>query len=72
MSDSNQPAPPTDPKQDGDRERTKQLEVAGWTAGVTAVVALGTLTTAPTWPTAIGVTAVAAMVSVVCYFIVRR
>ena len=72
MSDASQPPPPTDPKRDSDRERTKQVEVAGWTAGLSAFFALATLSVAPTWPMALAVVAVVAMVAVVCFFILKR
>ncbi len=66
MSDPNQPAPPNESKRDSEQERTKQVEVAGWTAGTSAVIALGTLSTTPTWPMAIGA------VAVVFFFILKR
>jgi hypothetical protein len=72
MNDSTQQPPTPEPTKGNDAERTKQVTVAGWTAGVSACCALGTLTVSPLWPTAIGVVAVAAMVATVCYFIVRR
>jgi dipeptide/tripeptide permease len=48
------------------------VTVAGWTAGLTAFFACLALGQAPTWPMAFGVAAVAAMVAVVCYFILKR
>ena len=54
-----------------DAERTKRATVAGWTAGITALIALGALSSQPVWPVAIGVVAVAAMVAVACYFILK-
>ncbi len=55
-----------------DEERTKQVTVAGYTAGVSAFFAVGGLTLQPTWPVAFGVAALAAMVAVVCYFILKK
>lgn len=54
------------------RERTKQAGAAGWTAGLSAFFAMATAAAEPTWPVAAGITAVAAMVSVVCYLMLRR
>jgi len=56
----------------GGSERTKQVTVAGWTAGVAAVAALGTLSVAPDWPVAFGVAAISAMVAAACYFILKQ
>lgn len=53
-------------------ERSTAVTVAGWTAGVTACVALGALASSPTWPMAIGVVAVTAMVAVVCCVILTK
>ena len=55
----NQPNPTPDPNQSGDAERTKQVTVLGWTAGVCAMFAFLALTNAPTWPVAFAVAAVA-------------
>ncbi len=67
MSDSSH----SNPSQ-SDTERTKQVTVAGWTAGLSAFFAVGAMAASPTWPTAIGIAAVSAMVAVACYFILRR
>ncbi len=65
--------PPTlEPPTNDGAERTKQVTVAGWTAGISALFAVTALVGSPTWPTAIGVGAVAAMVAAVCYFMLRR
>jgi amino acid transporter len=72
MNDANQPSPAPEPNKGNETERTKQATVAGWTAGVSAFFALGTLAAQPAWPTAIGVAAVAAMVAAACYFILKR
>ena len=68
--------PPNTPGQQAEievaRERTKQLSIAGWTAGLSAFFAVGALSANPTWPVAAGVAAVAAMVAVVCLSILRR
>ncbi len=54
------------------REKTKQVEAAGWTAGVTGLGSIWLLSSHPEWPMAAGVVAVAAMVGYVCFHIVRR
>ena len=54
------------------RERTRQALIAGWTGGLSVFFAAIALGTAPTWPVAMGVTALAAMVAVICYAILRR
>jgi hypothetical protein len=53
-------------------ERTKQVTVAGWTAGMSAFFAVGVLMLQPSWPTAVGVGAVALMIAFVCYFMLKR
>jgi len=70
MSDDTTPKP--EPAKSDESERTKQVTVAGWTAGLTAFFAVGALAASPEWPTAIGVAAVSAMVAVACYFILKR
>jgi hypothetical protein len=64
-SEQNQPK-----KQDEDR--TKQVSAATNTAGLSAFFALIALTFQPTWPVAFGVAALAVMVTVVCYLILKR
>lgn len=71
MNDDTSTPPKADPIRACDTERTKQVTVAGWTAGLSAFFALGALTTSPTWPTAFGVMAVVGMVATVCYFILK-
>jgi len=71
MNDTTEQSPKTESCQDLDTERTKQVTVAGWTAGMTAFFACGTLGVSSTWPVAFGIAALAAMVAVVCYFIVK-
>ena len=53
-------------------ERTKQVETAGWTAGLSALFLVGALSTNASWPLAIGVVAIAAMVGTACYFMLRK
>lgn len=72
MTESTNQNPTDDPNSSSDSERTKQVTVAGWTAGVSAFFAVGAVAAAPTWPVAIGVSSVSAMVAVVCYFILKR
>ena len=52
--------------------RAWQDQVAGWTAGLSAFFIVGALTVNATWPMAIGVVAVAAMVATACFFMLRR
>ncbi len=59
MNDPNQPNPTPEPNKGGDAERTKQVTVFGWTAGVCAFFAGFTLINAPTWPVAFGIAAIA-------------
>ena len=72
MNDTTPQPPPTDPAKGSEPVRTKLLRVARWTASVSACFALGALCVQPAWPMALGVAAVAAMVGIVGYFIVRR
>jgi hypothetical protein len=55
-----------------EEKKTPPAEVAAWTAGLSALFIMGGLGTAPGWPMAAGAAAVAAMVAVVCYLILRR
>jgi len=71
MNETTQHSPITEADKNLDGERTKQVTVAGWTAGVSAFFAVGALVASPAWPVAMGVTAVVAMVAVVCYFILK-
>jgi hypothetical protein len=48
-------------------QRTKQVETAGWTAGLTAFFALGTVTTNPSWPVSTAAIGVSVAVAFVCY-----
>ena len=61
-----------DPELKREKERTKRVEATGWVAGLSAFFALGTLVTQPLWPVAFGIAAVAAMVTVVCLFMLKR
>ena len=53
-------------------DRSKAVVAAGWTAGVTALVLTGALTTSPAWPVAFGAAAIAAMVATVCFFMLKK
>ena len=66
--------PPPDPEADASRdsERTKQVTVAGWTAGVSAFFALLAVGQTNTWSAAFGVAAVMAMVGGVCFLMLKR
>ena len=52
-------------------ERTKRAVAAGWTAGLSTFFLVGALSANPTWPLAVGVIAVAAMVASACYFMLK-
>ena len=67
-----EPPDPTKLAPNPDSERTRQVTAAGYTAGVSAVVALVTLLYEPSWPVAFGVAAVAAMVAVVCFCMLKH
>ena len=70
MNESTAPTPKPGPDEDG--ERTKQVTVVGWVAGLSAFFSVATLTQSPTWPVAFGIAAIAAMVAVVCHAILKR
>jgi hypothetical protein len=53
-------------------QRTHQVRAAGWTATFAAFFAAVALSQEPTWPVAVGVVAIAAMVTVVCYTVLKR
>lgn len=72
MNEPSPVAPPAEPKNHGEEERTRQVRVAGWTVGVIAVASAMTLNNEPTWPVAFGVTAIAAATAVVCCCILKR
>lgn len=73
MNDQTQPAlSPAEPDQNRASERTHQVTVVGWTAGVTAFFCAVALANTPVWPVALGVAALAAMVTVICCYILRR
>jgi hypothetical protein len=62
MNDSNQAALNPEPNRADEiarTERTKQVTVAGYTAGVSAFFGVGAVAVSPTWPTAFGVSAAA-------------
>ena len=60
------------PAVEAEKERTKQVSTAGWTAGLTALFGFIALASEPAWPTAFGAAAICAMVAVVCLRIVKR
>lgn len=57
---------------ESDAGRTKQVTVAGWTTGLTAFFGVGALAGNPSWPLAFGVAALAMMVAITCYFILKK
>ena len=57
---------------EAEKERTKQMSTAGWTAGTTAFFGFNAVALSPTWPTAFGVAAICAMVAFVCLRIIKR
>ncbi len=72
MSDPNQQNPTPEPNKSGDAERTKQVTVFAWTAGVCALFAGITLVNAPTWPVAFGIAAIAVVGAFVFSTIFKR
>jgi hypothetical protein len=72
MSETTQTPSSSGPSNNGDSERTKQVSIAGWTAGTVGFFAVCALWTHPSWELAVGVVAIAVMVAVVCYFILKR
>jgi len=50
----------------------KAAKEAASTASLTAMFAIGGLAWFPSWPMAVGVVAVSAMVAVACYFMLRE
>ena len=72
MNESKETKPADQEDATNDSERTKQVETAGWTAGLSALFLVGALSTNATWPVAIGVVAIAAMVATACYFMLRK
>ena len=71
MSETTHTQPHGEPS-NAESERTKQVSVAGWTAGTVGFFAVCGLWTHPSWELTVGVVAIVAMVAVVCYFILRR
>jgi hypothetical protein len=55
----------------GGAEGSKRASIAGWTAGLSAVFLCVTVGNSPEWPVAVAVVAIAAMVGVVCYVILK-
>jgi hypothetical protein len=54
-----------------DVEHTKQVQAAGWTAGLAAFFIVGALTANASWPMAVACIAVAGMVAAACYFMLK-
>lgn len=64
---------PTEEKtQDFERERHKRNIIVGCTAGIVAFLAFWALVFKPVWPMAVGVVAIAAMVTTICHAMLRR
>ena len=63
--------PGDDANKRSETERTKRVEAAGWTAGLSAFALVWLLACNPAWPAAIGVIAIAAMVATACYFMLK-
>jgi hypothetical protein len=55
-----------------DSQRSKQVSTAGWTVGMFAIFGCCALINQPTWPVAGGVAALAAMVTAVCIFMLKK
>jgi hypothetical protein len=51
--------------------RAHRVTATAWLAGITAVVALGTMSSSATIGTGIAVVGIAGMVTAVCYFILK-
>jgi hypothetical protein len=60
------------PEQKREEERTKQIQSAGWVAGLSAFFAVGALVSQPTWPVACGIAAISSMVAIACFFMLKR
>jgi hypothetical protein len=60
------------PDQKREEERTKQVQAAGYVAGLSAFFSVGALVTQPTWPVACGVGAISAMAAIACFFMLQR
>ena len=54
INDTTEQSPKSEVGQSLDSERTKQVTVAGWTAGLSALFACCALGNSPTWPMAFG------------------
>ena len=63
--------PTEDSNKRAESERTKRIEAAGWTAGLSAFALVCALANSPSWPVAIGVIGIAAMVATACYFVLK-
>jgi hypothetical protein len=57
---------------DPERQRTKQVFIAGCTVCIVAFMALWALVFKPVWPMAAGVAAVAGMAATICYVVLKR
>ena len=72
MNEPNQQNPTPEPNKSGDAERTEQVRVFGWTAGVCAFFAAGALINAPTWPVAFGIAVIAVVGAFVFVTLFKR
>ena len=72
MNDMIQPSSNDKGAKNVERDRTKQVIIAGCTACISAFMAFWALVFKPVWPMAIGVIAVAAMVAIICYSMLKR
>ena len=72
MNENQTPTEARDVAGNREAERTKQVVATGWTAGMSAFFAAGVLMLQPSWPTAFGVSVVALMIALVCYFMLKR
>lgn len=71
----NQPEDSNSPEHLADKaqmERTKRVQATGWTAGVSAFFLVGALAANGSWPMAVGICAIAAMVAVACVYMLRE
>jgi hypothetical protein len=73
MSEPTPSKTPDTPNAVAETERTKRVHAAGWTAGMSAFFLVGALAAGSnSWPAAIGVCGIAAMVAVACYYMLRQ
>lgn len=53
------------------KARTERVATVGWTAGLAAFFLVMGMGSSPTWPMAVAICAIAAMVASACYFMLK-